>query len=521
MPPVADRLPALFLGNWKGAAPEMIVGTILAGGEARRMGGGDKGLVELGGRPLLAHVADRIAPQVAALALSANGDPSRFAGLGLPVVADAAAGQGPLAGILAGLDWAAGLGAAVLVTVPCDAPFLPRDLVARLAAAAAGTGSAIAVTPGGFGLDPHPTCGLWPVAARERLRAALAAGQRRVRDWSGALGAAAALFPDPDAFANLNRPADLADAATRLGGRPQPLFDAVVVVDWSARGAPSPPRPSADALWAAVEAEMPEPPRYFRTRAALLAWLAGRLSAEAAAGRRVLAGFDFPFGYPRGLAAALTGRPEALAVWEALAAAVEDGPDNANNRFAVADALNVRLPGTGPFWGRPPGLALPHLPARAAGRRHPFPEGRLVEARLRTAQSPFKLYTVGSAGGQALTGIPALARLRRDPRLAGLAVWPFETGLAPPDAPLVLAEVYPSLLADAIRAARRPDEVPDAAQVRVTAAALARLDRDGVLAPLFRGSLDLAAEARAQAAREEGWTLGAGHESALRAAAAP
>jgi hypothetical protein len=289
----------------------------------------------------------------------------------------------------------------------------------------------------------------------------------------------------------------------------------VIVVDWSARGRPSPRRPSRDALWIG---RADGPSHYVRTRAEAIEHLATLIAAERSGGRRVLAGFDFPFGYPFGFAAAAAGRAEGLAVWALLAALVQDRSDNANNRFAVAAALNRRLPGTGPFWGRPRSLELPELPERASGRVHPFPDRRLVEARVRSAQSPWKLYTAGSVGGQMLTGLPALERLRRDPRLAGVAVWPFETGLAPPDAPVVLAEIYPSLLAAAIRAARRPDEVLDAAQVRLTAGALARLDAAGGLVPLFRGALDLGAAERALVAREEGWILGAGHESALKAA---
>jgi molybdenum cofactor guanylyltransferase len=495
----------------------MIVGVILAGGASRRMGGGDKGLLPLGGRPLVAHVLDRLRPQVGGLAINANGDPARFAGFGLPVVADATPGLGPLGGLLAALDWAAGQGAAQVATVAADTPFLPADLVARLAQAA-GAGGAVAATPGGFGHDPHPTAGLWPVGWRAPLRAALDAGLRRVRDFAAGQGAAVALFPDPDAFFNVNRPGDLAEAAARLAGPRPRLFDTVVVVDWSARGTPSPPRPSPDALWIGRHDQAPQ---YLRTRAEAVEALAALVAAERAAGRRLLLGFDFPFGYPHGFAAAATGRDEALAVWRMLAARLVDGPRNANDRFALAAALNRALPGTGPFWGRPRGLDLPGLPERAAGRTHPFAERRLVEALVPSAQSPWKLYTAGSVGGQLLTGLPALERLRHDPRLAGAAVWPFETGLAPPDAPVVLAEVYPSLLAAAVRAARAPGEVRDAAQVRVTAAALARLDARGGLAAAFRGGLDLAAADRALVAREEGWILGAGHETALRAAATP
>ena len=119
-------------------SPATIGGVILAGGRSRRMGGGDKCLAPLDGRPLLAHAIDRLAPQVGPLVLNANGDPARFAAFGLPVIADGFPGfAGPLAGVLAGLDWAAGSGLAAVVTVPADTPFFPEDMVARLAAAMA------------------------------------------------------------------------------------------------------------------------------------------------------------------------------------------------------------------------------------------------------------------------------------------------------------------------------------------------------------------------------------------------
>ena len=199
------------------AVQPAIPGLILAGGGARRMGGGDKALLPLAGRPLLAHVLDRLAPQLGPLALSANGDRKRFAAFGLPVLADEErAGAGPLAGLLAGLDWAATLGAAELVTAAVDTPFLPRDLVARLRAAAGPAGIAIAAAPGGAGPERHPTAGLWPVALRATLRADLAAGERRLGAWAAARGCALASFPDPDAFFNVNTPADLARAEAML-----------------------------------------------------------------------------------------------------------------------------------------------------------------------------------------------------------------------------------------------------------------------------------------------------------------
>lgn len=197
------------------------LGVILAGGRATRMGGGDKALLDLRGQTLLAHVLTRLAPQVDGVALNANGDPARFVHLGLPVLADSVTGHpGPLAGVLAGLDWAAGQGAEAIVTAAGDTPFFPADLVARLTAArdAAAVPLVMAVTPrAGGGIDRHPTFGLWPVALREDLRAALGRGVRKVIAWTEPHGLAEALFADagPDPFFNVNTPADLDAARAR------------------------------------------------------------------------------------------------------------------------------------------------------------------------------------------------------------------------------------------------------------------------------------------------------------------
>ncbi len=299
------------------------------------------------------------------------------------------------------------------------------------------------------------------------------------------------------------------------------LFDTVLIVDWSARSTPSPARPSPDAIWIGSAGAGAEPPRYVRTRHAAEQYLRHRLREAREAGRRVLVGFDFPFGYPAGFAEAVTGRADALALWDDIAARIEDAPDNRNNRFAVAAAFNACLPGIGPFWGCPAALDLAGLPARGNARAaHGLPERRRVETRLRTAQPCWKLFTTGSVGGQALLGIPLLHRLRA--ALAPhVAVWPFDTGLSAPAAPIVLAEIYPSLLAAEIRAATRPGEIRDEAQVRVTATALAALDAGGALAPLFAAASDLPLADRATVALEEAWILGAGHEAALREVARP
>ncbi|HEY9040185.1 MAG TPA: molybdenum cofactor guanylyltransferase MobA [Roseovarius sp.] len=185
---------------------------ILAGGRATRMGGGDKGLLPLGDSTLLDHVLARIEPQVAAAAINANGDPARFARFGLPVLADPLDGfVGPLAGVLAGLDWAAEEGAETVVSVAADTPFFPCDLAARLVLAAEGMEAplALAATPDGR----HPTFGLWPVALREDLRAALEGGLRKVVQWTDAHSAATAMFDGAgDPFFNVNTPEDLARA---------------------------------------------------------------------------------------------------------------------------------------------------------------------------------------------------------------------------------------------------------------------------------------------------------------------
>ncbi|MCC5986502.1 MAG: molybdenum cofactor guanylyltransferase MobA [Pararhodobacter sp.] len=198
-------------------------GVILAGGLASRMGGGDKGLLLLGGRRLVDHVIERLAPQVGALAINANGDPARLADLGLPVIGDSLPDRpGPLAGVLASMEWAAAMGAGSVITVAADTPFLPGDLVARLEAAAAGSpsGLALAASPDASGkVRRHPTCGLWPVSLRTALRRDVQQGERRAGRWADAHGAALALFDSArgDPFFNINTPDDLARAEAMAG----------------------------------------------------------------------------------------------------------------------------------------------------------------------------------------------------------------------------------------------------------------------------------------------------------------
>ncbi|WP_281825917.1 molybdenum cofactor guanylyltransferase MobA [Jannaschia rubra] len=195
-------------------------GLILAGGKATRMGGTDanrvdKGRLTVGGTSLIARVMTRLGPQVDRLALNANGDPARWDDLGLPVLPDSVQGHpGPLAGVLAGLDWAASLGCPHVVTAAADTPFLPPDLVPRLLEAAGPSGLALAATREGDRIWPQPTFGLWPTGLRDDLREALAQGTRKVLNWTDRHAAGLAVFPtDPfDPFFNVNTPEELAQA---------------------------------------------------------------------------------------------------------------------------------------------------------------------------------------------------------------------------------------------------------------------------------------------------------------------
>ena len=195
---------------------------ILAGGQSTRMGGGDKGLKKLAGRRLIDHVISRIGPQVGAMALNANGMPARFADLGLPVLPDGIEGYvGPLAGVLAGMDWAAKLGATAVVSVAADTPFFPSDLVSRLPSARGPSGLALAASPDTSGkVWHHPTFGLWPVALRDDLDAALRGGLRKIVDWTDRHDAGIAVFNAArfDPFFNINTPEDM-DAAERLAAK--------------------------------------------------------------------------------------------------------------------------------------------------------------------------------------------------------------------------------------------------------------------------------------------------------------
>jgi precorrin-8X/cobalt-precorrin-8 methylmutase len=306
--------------------------------------------------------------------------------------------------------------------------------------------------------------------------------------------------------------------ATRRGEAvsARPLFDSYLMVDWSAANTP---RRGRDSIWLCHLVRRDDKlvataPENLATRRAAHDRLREILVADLERHRSVLVGCDFPFSYAHGLAKRLgLSGPAWRAVWDEIASHLEDGPDNANNRFAIAAQLNARVSGGAfPFWGCPASKAAPCLAMRHH-RRHEaegLAERRLSDMRLRRLQPGWKLAGTGSAGSQALTGIPIVRRLRDDPLLTEHArIWPFEIGLRPLDRAevtgrIIFAEIYPSLVA--IRP--RPGEVKDSAQVRAIARHFADLDGWGGLDTVFAGDPTLSASEQAIVESEEGWVLG-------------
>lgn len=290
------------------------------------------------------------------------------------------------------------------------------------------------------------------------------------------------------------------------------LFDDYLMVDWS--GA-SVPRLGRDSIWSCLIAAGRRPRiANHPTRHHATAAIRAMMLDAAGAGRRLIAGFDFSFGYPAGLAARLGLQgPPWRAIWELLAREIVDAPDNANNRFAVAASLNQRLGGEAfPFWGCPERHACATLAVR--GRRPHGPddlaERRLADLVLKQVQPMWKLHYTGSVGSQTLVGIPRVHALRTDPALSAVTrVWPFETGFAPltrahlRDVGVLITEIYPSLIP-----VPDGDAVKDARQVAAMARFLKQRDRAGTLGALF--ATPCPAAERKTIEREEGWIFGAG-----------
>lgn len=291
------------------------------------------------------------------------------------------------------------------------------------------------------------------------------------------------------------------------------LFDAYVMVDWSAANTP---KRGADSIWYAIVVSDGTGSRLHclenvATRAAATEELSARFAEMIGSGQRILAGFDFPFGFPAGTAArlGLRGLPWRN-MWQLLSDSLVDGDDNASNRFDVAESLNRQISGEAfPFWGNVREEERPFL--RRRGRR-PHGDGdlrerRLCDLRLTRTQPVWKLAGVGAAGSQALTGIPRVWQMRRDPRLAlNTHIWPFETSLQFDARPkLVLAEIYPSQISPT----PMPGYPKDAAQVVAIADHLANRDSADSLEMLFDGDATLTLPERQSVIREEGWILGA------------
>jgi hypothetical protein len=290
------------------------------------------------------------------------------------------------------------------------------------------------------------------------------------------------------------------------------LFQAYVTVDWSAAAKPS---TGADSIWIGVkkrnvrfqhlyEAHNPS------TRAQAEAFLSTALADFARRQERVLVSFDFPFGFPRGTAGALKleGAPWS-ALMDFVAAEIKDKPDNANNRFQVGAKMNRLMTGEAfPFWGAPARDAQTMLSAKRPRehREDDLPEYRLADEAMKAGASVWKLYYQGSVGGQTLTGLPMIRRLRKD--FSNARIWPFETGWRPlhgadlDGVEAIFAETYPSLF-DATPGA---GEIKDAAQVRAATEHFAALDEKGQLGRLFGPGKDDAR--RAIVENEEGWALG-------------
>ncbi len=273
-------------------------------------------------------------------------------------------------------------------------------------------------------------------------------------------------------------------------------FDSFAIVDWSS-GNDTGAKPKKDAIWAgAILAGVEQEPTYLRNRALAETWISDLIASETKAGRRLLIGFDFPFGYPSGFAEVLTGCPDPLAVWDYYARHLVDTPKQ-NNRFQLAGTINKAFPGIGPFWFNGTQTDIADLPRRGRARaRHGMVEKRLVETRAKGSFSCWQMGGAGAVGGQVMTGMACLARLRAAfPDL--IAVWPFE----PLTAPVAFVEIWPSLIRESVAAAGDP--IKDRAQVRLLTRVLAALPADRLAT-----MLDVAAP-------EEGWILGVGHERDL------
>lgn len=264
------------------------------------------------------------------------------------------------------------------------------------------------------------------------------------------------------------------------------LFQTFAMVDWSG-GNDTGPTPRKDAIWTCIVRNGKAlDPEYLRNRLVAEQWLDALIRAELKAGRRLLLGFDFPFGYPRGFARAMTGTDDPLALWDWFDQHIEDSP-KANNRFDLAGRINLRFGCLGPFWMNGLRRDIDGLPRTKMGYSNPFPDRRVVETLAKGSFTCWQMAGAGAVGGQVMMGLPILNRLRH--RFDGqVSVWPFELL----DKPVAFVEIWPSLTLGAA-----PDgRIKDAWQVEQVALTLSRLTEQ---------ELD---EQLNVSAAEEGWILG-------------
>jgi molybdopterin molybdotransferase len=273
-------------------------------------------------------------------------------------------------------------------------------------------------------------------------------------------------------------------------------FDNILIVDWSG-GNDRGKSPKKDAIWSTlIERGTAQAPIYHRNRQVVETYLTALFTQKTAANQTLLAGFDFPFGYPGTFAAQITGSQNPLALWDHYAAHLTDTPVE-NNRFALANQLNQHFPGTGPFWFNATRQTLPDLPHKGTDRAsHGLPEKRLSETMAKGAFTCWQLGGAGAVGSQAITGMASLSRLRAA-FPTQIAVWPFE----PLTKPITLVEVWPSLYAAEVREGQQAGEIKDAAQTRITAQIIAAAQSNGTLAAQLAAPPE-----RAQ--KTEGWILG-------------
>lgn len=288
------------------------------------------------------------------------------------------------------------------------------------------------------------------------------------------------------------------------------LFDTYLIVDWSAANVP---KRGKDSIWIGeVRREKnrlrTKPPVNPLTRSEAMARLAALFKKEQNAGRRVFAGFDFPFGYPTGAAKLIAGKASWDALWARLAAAVEDDDANRSNRYALADRWNAEKFETPHYWGRPHQHRYANLgPIKPTGDAFERRQYRIVERWRPPAKSVWQLAYNGAVGSQAMLGMARLQTLRNAFKGA-CAVWPFETRWeAALEKPIVIAEVYPSMF----KPDYKPGDVKDAAQVRTVAKKFAAFDGAGALARVLSRPPGLSDADSQTVLREEGWIAGAGH----------